>query len=140
MSTIKDGVYLFALPNSSGSCISDPGEGRYLPLLPPGAIDEDAHKIVVKWNEERGGYSLQFKKSGKYLAFEGPPGINNKLLDGDKPRYFKITEHVYDSEKYAITVSEDTKYHIGLAMERIFPPWVAMSSFPEVQAWDIKKV
>ncbi|CAE6498810.1 unnamed protein product [Rhizoctonia solani] len=138
MSRIEDGLYVIGLPFGE-SYITDPGEGRFLPLLPTGNLGKDANKIKLQYKEDKGAYSLQFEKSGKYLTFEGPPSINNKLLDGDKPRYFKIEAHPYAQGQYAIKVAEDKKFHIGLAMERIFPPWVAMNSFPEVQSWVIKK-
>ncbi|QRW10444.1 hypothetical protein RhiLY_09443 [Ceratobasidium sp. AG-Ba] len=120
--------------------VTDPGEGRWVPLLPRDTLGPDADKIELTFNIDKGGYSLKFKKSQKYLTFDGPPSINNKLLDGDKPRYFKIEQHSYDSDRYAIYVAEDKKFHLGLAMERIFPPWVAMNNFPEVQPWEIKRV
>ncbi|QRW10446.1 hypothetical protein RhiLY_09445 [Ceratobasidium sp. AG-Ba] len=118
--------------------ITDPGEDRWIPLLPHGSLGADADKIAVKFNVEK-GYTFQFTKSKKYITFDGPPSINNKLLDGDKPRYFKIEQHPYQLDCYAIKVAEDKNFHLGLAMERIFPPWIAMSNFPEKQPWKFEK-
>ncbi|CEL62831.1 hypothetical protein RSOLAG1IB_12581 [Rhizoctonia solani AG-1 IB] len=138
MSQIADGVYTISLPHGD-SRITDPGEGRWLNLLPGGSLGKDADKIRIKFNGDRGGYSLQFEKSGKYFTFEGSPFPNNKLLDGDKPRYFKIQKHEFYPDMYAINLSEDKNFHIAMAMERIYPPWVAMNSFPEMQPWKFEK-
>ncbi|CAE6426308.1 unnamed protein product [Rhizoctonia solani] len=138
MSKIEDGVYIISVPMGPG-CITDPGEGRWVPLVPHKSLGKDADKIKIKYNQDKGAYSLQFEKSGKYLTFEGSPSINNKLLDGDKPRYFKIAQHPYASDQYVIKVAEDPTYHIGIAMERIFPPWIAMTNLPEMQQWEINK-
>ncbi|KAG8685088.1 hypothetical protein FRC11_011147 [Ceratobasidium sp. 423] len=138
MSTIPDGVYIISVPMGPG-CITDPGEGRWVPLVPHNSLGKDADKIKIKYNHDQGAYSLQFEKSGKYLTFEGMPRMNNKLLDGDKPRYFKIDQHPYGPDQYAIKVAENKFFHVGLAMERVYPPWIAMTNLPEVQQWEIKK-
>ncbi|CAE6484085.1 unnamed protein product [Rhizoctonia solani] len=138
MSKIEDGVYIISVPMGPG-CITDPGEGRWVPLVPHNSLGKDADKIRIKYNHDQGAYSLQFEKSGKYLTFDGLPAMNNKLLDGDKPRYFKIEQHPYSPDQYAIKVAENRAFHIGLAMERVFPPWIAMTSLPEMQQWEIKK-
>ncbi|CAE6498880.1 unnamed protein product [Rhizoctonia solani] len=139
MSTIKDGVYALELPFEQGS-MTDTGDGRWISILQPGSLGPDAHKVKVVYNKDKGAYTLQFEKSELYITFEGKPMINNKLTPGDKPRYFQIKPHQYEEDKYIIIVAEDKKFHIGLAMERIFPPWVAMNDFPEKQAWLFRKV
>ncbi|KAG8708610.1 hypothetical protein FRC09_001141 [Ceratobasidium sp. 395] len=137
MTAVPDGVYAIQLPNSD-TAITDPGEGRYLHLLPHGALGQDADKIKVNYNGDKGAYSLQFEKSKKYLSYTDVPAMNNKLIDGDKPRYFKITKHDYYPDQFVITAAEDKNYHVGMALERIYPPWVALSSFPEKQPWSFK--
>ncbi|CCO36410.1 hypothetical protein RSOLAG1IB_11654 [Rhizoctonia solani AG-1 IB] len=139
MPGINDGVYTISIPFGPG-CITDPGEGRWVPLVPHGSLGPDADKILVRFNPDRGAYSLQFEKSKKYLTFEREPFPNNKLLDGDKPRYFKIEQHPYAPDQYMILVAEQSNYNIGPAMERIFPPWVAMGSSPQAQQWEFKKI
>ncbi|KAF8688603.1 hypothetical protein RHS03_09616, partial [Rhizoctonia solani] len=155
MSTIKDGIYALELPFEQGS-MTDTGDGRWISILQPGSLGPDAHKVKVVYNKDKGAYTLQFEKSELYITFEGKPMINNKLTPGDKPRYFQIKPHQYEEDKYmyvsgmprqnlslhadSIIVAEDKKFHIGLAMERIFPPWVAMNDFPEKQAWLFRKV
>ncbi|KEP47090.1 hypothetical protein V565_168650 [Rhizoctonia solani 123E] len=114
-------------------CITDPGEGRWVPLVPHKSLGKDADKA-------HSAYSFQFEKSEKYLTFEGMPSMNNKLLDGDKPRYFKIEEHPYHPDMHAIKIAENKSFHVGLAMEHILPPWIAMSSLPDMQQWKIKKI
>ncbi|CAE6461115.1 unnamed protein product [Rhizoctonia solani] len=138
MAAIPDGVYKIQLPHGN-SFITDPGEGRFLHLLPDEALGKNADKIKVTYNSERGAYSLQFEKSKKYLTFEREPSRNNKLVDGDKPRYFKIDKHSYYADHYAIYVAEDRQFHLGMAMERIYPPWVAMQNFPDIQPWKFDK-
>ncbi|CUA73470.1 hypothetical protein RSOLAG22IIIB_10829 [Rhizoctonia solani] len=138
MSKIEDGVYIISIPFGPG-CITDPGEGRWVPLVPHNSLGKDADRVKIAYSEERGAYSIQFEKSGKYVAYNGAPTMNNKLLDGDKPCYFKIEKHEYSPEQYAIKVAENKTFHVGLAMERVYPPWVAMTSLPEVQQWEIKK-
>ncbi|CAE6411121.1 hypothetical protein ACGC1H_006416 [Rhizoctonia solani] len=139
MSKIEDGVYIISVPMGPG-CITDPGEGRWVPLAPHKSLGKDADKIRIKYSHDKGAYSFQFEKSQKYLTFEGMPSMNNKLLDGDKPRYFKIEEHPYHPDMHAIKIAENKNFHVGLAMERILPPWIAMSNLPEIQQWEIKKV
>ncbi|KAG8707089.1 hypothetical protein FRC09_002033 [Ceratobasidium sp. 395] len=139
MTNIPDGCYFIQLPNSE-TAITDPGEGRYLHLLPHGTLGPDADKILVKHNDDKGAYSLQFEKSKKYLTYLNDPSMNNKLVDGDKPRYFKIAKHPYYPDQYVICAAEDKNYHVGMAMERIFPPWVALSALPETQPWSFKKL
>ncbi|KAF8600780.1 hypothetical protein BDV93DRAFT_510631 [Ceratobasidium sp. AG-I] len=120
--------------------VTDPGEGRFLHVLPHGALGEDADKIAIKYNADRGAYSLKFTKSGKFLTHADEPlHPNIKMVDGDKPAYFKITPHEYEKDKFCISHADNREYHVGLAMERIFPPWVALSNFPERQPWTIKK-
>ncbi|CAE6411109.1 hypothetical protein ACGC1H_006415 [Rhizoctonia solani] len=138
MSRIEDGVYIISVPFGPG-CITDPGEGRWVPLVPHGALGDKSDRIRIQYNHDRGAFSLQFEKSKKFMSFEGMPSMNNKLLDADKPRYFKIERHEYAPEQYAIYVAEHKAFHIGLAMERVYPPWIAMTSLPEVQQWEIKK-
>ncbi|KAF8600445.1 hypothetical protein BDV93DRAFT_525452 [Ceratobasidium sp. AG-I] len=139
MATIPDGTYCIELP-MGGPSITDSGEGRYLNLLPQGSLGPDAHKINIVYNSSQGAYAFKFAASGKCLTFLGEPGMNNKLVTGDKPRYFKISKHEYEQDKYTISVAEGKEFHIGMALERIFPPWVAMLSFPEKQAWSFKKL
>ncbi|CAE6445587.1 unnamed protein product [Rhizoctonia solani] len=139
MSHIGDGVYSITIPFGPG-CITDPGEGRWVPLVPSGSLGSDADKIRVVFNQDRGAYSLQFEKSKKYITFGGEPSMNNKLLTGDKPRYFKIEQHPYGPGQYAIKAAENKNFHLGLAMERVFPPWVAMTSLPEQQQWEFKEL
>ncbi|QRV96126.1 hypothetical protein RhiJN_24144 [Ceratobasidium sp. AG-Ba] len=138
-SSVPDGVYSICLPNSQ-DCITDTGEGRWLNLMQKGYLGPDAHKIIVKYIAERGGYYLQFEKSKKYITFDGEPSMNNKLLDGDKPRYFKITAHEYYPDLFVIAVAENKEYHLGMALERIFPPWVAMQNMEAAQPWHFASV
>ncbi|KAG8738962.1 hypothetical protein FRC12_016470 [Ceratobasidium sp. 428] len=136
---VPDGVYSIQLP-FGGSSITDTGEGRYISLLPPGELGEDADKIQVAYKHEKGAYSFRFEKSKKYLTWEGDLRMNTKLIDGDKPRYFRITKHDFQEDGFTIIAAEDKQYHVGLALERIFPPWVALSNFPEKQPWLFKGV
>ncbi|EUC61421.1 transmembrane protein, putative [Rhizoctonia solani AG-3 Rhs1AP] len=129
MSRIEDGVYIISVPFGPG-CITDPGEGRWVPLVPHNALGKDADKIIIQYNHDRGAFSLQFENSKKYITFDGIPSVNNKLKDGEKPRYFKIERHEFASDKYAICVAENKHFHVGMAMERVFPPWIAMSGLP----------
>ncbi|KAG9082631.1 hypothetical protein FS749_006704 [Ceratobasidium sp. UAMH 11750] len=133
-SPVPDGIYSISLPFNGGA-ITDPGEGRYLLLLKPDSLGPHAHKIKVVYKHEKGAYTLQFEHSKEYLTWDGVPSQNNKLLTGDKPRYFKITQHHYETDKFVISTAEDKFFHVGVALERIFPPWVALSNFPEKQAW-----
>ncbi|KAG8751316.1 hypothetical protein FRC12_012509 [Ceratobasidium sp. 428] len=135
---VPDGTYSIELP-FDGGCITDPGEGRFLHLLPHGVLGEDADKINVLYKPEKGCYIFQFAKSKKYLTWEGDLKTNTKLIDGDKPSCFKITKHNYEEDKFTISAAEDKQYHVGPALERIYPPWVAMLNFPEKQAWAFKK-
>ncbi|KAL8243843.1 hypothetical protein R6Q59_010101 [Mikania micrantha] len=137
MSDISEGVYAIQLPNSD-TCITDPGEGRYLNVLPKGSFGPDAYKIRVR-KESGGVYSLQFTASKKFITYNSDAGMNNKLVDGDKPKLFKIQKHEYYPDTWVITAAENQTYHVGLALERIYPPWVALSSFPERQAWSFVK-
>ncbi|KAG8738655.1 hypothetical protein FRC11_001214, partial [Ceratobasidium sp. 423] len=121
-STIADGVYSLELPFEQG-CICDTGEGRWVNILQPGSLGPDAHKVKVTHNKEKGAYSLQFEKSKLYITFDGLPKINNKLIPGHKPRYFRIEPHDYDEGKYVIIVAEAKQFHIGLSMDQIVPPW-----------------
>ncbi|CAE6411133.1 unnamed protein product [Rhizoctonia solani] len=139
MPAINDGVYSLELPFEQG-CISDTGSGRYINVLQPGSLGPDAHKVKVTYNKEKGAYTLQFEKSKLYVTFEDEPRVNNKLLPGNKPRYFRIEPHEYDEGKYVIVVAEAKIFHIGLSMERISPPWVAMTNFPEKQSWAFRKI
>ncbi|CAE6461104.1 unnamed protein product [Rhizoctonia solani] len=139
MSTVPDGVYSLELPFEQGS-ITDTGHGRWINILQPGSLGPDAHKVKVTYNKDKGAYTLQFEKSKLYITYEQEPRVNNKLIPGDKPRYFQIKPHDYDEDKYVIIVAEDKKFHVGLAMERIYPPWVAMTNFPEKQAWAFRKI
>ncbi|KDN47618.1 hypothetical protein RSAG8_03408, partial [Rhizoctonia solani AG-8 WAC10335] len=59
-------------------------------------------------------------------------------MDSHKARYFKIEQHPYG--QWAIKIAENLYYHVGIATERIIPPWVAMTSHDEVQQWEIKKI
>ncbi|CUA77382.1 hypothetical protein RSOLAG22IIIB_12716 [Rhizoctonia solani] len=136
MSKIEDGVYIISVSIRPG-CITDPGEGRWVPLVPHKSLGKDADRIKIKYSEDQGAYSLQFEKSGKYLTFEGLPALSNKLLDGDKPRYFKNEQQPYGPDKYAnsvanslltvglcsIKVAENKFFRIVLAMERVIPLW-----------------
>ncbi|QRV81690.1 hypothetical protein RhiJN_09705 [Ceratobasidium sp. AG-Ba] len=135
---VPDGVYSCELPN--GVCITDSGEGRWLNLMPPNSLGRDAHKIIVKYNLDRGAYSLQFEKSKSYLTFDGVPSNNNKLLPGDKPRYFTITPHEYEKDKFVIGIKENKEDHLGMARELIYPPWVAMNNMQVAQAWHLASV
>lgn len=117
MSVIPDGTYSIELPFGNGA-ITDPGEGRFLNILPQGSLGPDAHKvswliwstgaiiivlalqIKIAYKSDKGGYALQFVKSGKYLTWNDEPSMNNKLVTGDKPRYFRITPHDYERDKY----------------------------------------
>ncbi|KAJ1301167.1 hypothetical protein OPQ81_003578 [Rhizoctonia solani] len=139
MSNIENGVYIFSVPMGQG-CITDPGEGRFLHLLPHGALGEDADKIRVNYNQDKGAYSLQFEKSKKYLSFLGEPSMNNKLVPDDKPRYFKIERHPYYPDMHVVKIAEDKSFHVGMALERIFPPWIAMTKLPEMQPWEVKQI
>jgi len=131
-------AYSIELPFGGGN-ITDTGEGRYLNLLPQGSLGPDAHKIKVVYNSDKGGYAFQFANSGKYLTWINEPSMNNKLVTGDKPRYFRITPHEYEKDKYTISIVEAKEYHLGPALERIYPPWVALLAFPERQAWAFNK-
>ncbi|KAB5591456.1 hypothetical protein CTheo_5101 [Ceratobasidium theobromae] len=135
---IPDGVYSIELPHGN-SAITDSGEGHWLNLMHPGDLGKDADKIEVKYNDSHGAYSFKFKASKKYITFNGQPSMNNKLLTGDKPRYFKIAQHEQYPEQYVIYVAENIHYHLAIALERIYPPWVAMELTPEKQPWDFKK-
>jgi hypothetical protein len=46
MHKIADGTYAIALPHGN-TTITDPGEGRWLNLLPPGSLGNDADKVRV---------------------------------------------------------------------------------------------
>ncbi|KAG9120730.1 hypothetical protein FRC07_003651 [Ceratobasidium sp. 392] len=136
---VPDGVYSISLSSGGAGSITDTGEGRYLSLLPHGALGDDADKINVAYKPEKGAYSLQFAKSGKYLTWLDEPRMNNKLVTGDKPRYFKIAKHEYYEDLFIISVAEDKQYHLAMALERIFPPWVALNNYPDKQPWGFKK-
>ncbi|KAG8708609.1 hypothetical protein FRC09_001140 [Ceratobasidium sp. 395] len=137
---VPDGVYSIQLPFGGGS-ITDAGEGRYLNLLDPGTLGPDAHKIKAYYKDDKGAYSLQFEKSGKYLTWADETlHMNTKLVVGDKPRYFKIAKHQFEEDKFSISAADDKQYHVGLALERIYPPWVALLNFPEKQPWAFNKV
>ncbi|CAE6431298.1 unnamed protein product [Rhizoctonia solani] len=138
-SNISDGVYSLELPFEQG-CICDTGEGRWVNVLQPGSLGPDAHKVKVTYHKDKGAYSLQFEKSELYLTFDGMPTINNKLIPGHKPRYFRIEPHDYDEDKHTIIVDEDKHFHIGLAMERVFPPFVAMNNLSAKQSWAFRKI
>ncbi|KDN47617.1 hypothetical protein RSAG8_03407, partial [Rhizoctonia solani AG-8 WAC10335] len=112
MPTIDDGVYSLELPFEQG-CISDTGVGRYINILQPGSLGPDAHKVKVTYNKEKGAYTLQFEKSKLYITFEDEPRVNNKLLPGNKPRYFRIEPHDYDEGNYVIIVSEPNNSTLG---------------------------
>lgn len=58
------------------------------------------HQIKVAYNSNRGAYSFQFSKSGKYLTYLGELFMNSKLVTGDKPAWFKITKHHYELDKF----------------------------------------
>ncbi|KAG8700503.1 hypothetical protein FRC11_012876, partial [Ceratobasidium sp. 423] len=103
------------------------------------SLGPEAHKVKVVYHKDKGAYSLQFEKSKEYIGYEGEPEMNKKLIDSDKPRYFKLQPHEYQHGKYVIVPVENKAFHVGLAMERIFPPWVALSSLPEKQAWAFEK-
>ncbi|KAG9086942.1 hypothetical protein FS749_003269 [Ceratobasidium sp. UAMH 11750] len=139
VNSIPDGIYTIELPFGQGA-ITDTGEGRYLNLLPHGSLGPDADKISAVYKAERGGYALQFEKSKKYLTWVEALRMNTKLVAGDKPRHFQITRHDYQEDMFVISVVEDKQYHVGLALERIVPPWIALSNFPEKQAWAFKSV
>ncbi|QRW10447.1 hypothetical protein RhiLY_09446 [Ceratobasidium sp. AG-Ba] len=66
--------------------------------------------------------------------------MNNNLLTGNKPRYFHIEQHPYYGDMFVIRLVENKDYSLAMALERIFPPWVAMNNFPDTQAWDFKGV
>ncbi|QRW10450.1 hypothetical protein RhiLY_09449 [Ceratobasidium sp. AG-Ba] len=135
---VPDGIYCIKLPHSD-SCISDPGQNHYLHLVPRDE-DGDAHKIEVQYKAERNGYVFRFEKSQKFLTWEDVPSKNTKLVPGDKPRYFTIKPHSDEKDFFAIGIVESKEFHVGMAKERIFPAWVALSDSDAVQPWRFEGV
>ncbi|QRV96125.1 hypothetical protein RhiJN_24143 [Ceratobasidium sp. AG-Ba] len=133
---VPDGIYCIQVPYEGGG-ITDVGEGRWLEFLPKGNLGPDAHKVVVKYNMDKNAYSFQFEKSKKFITYGNEPSMNNKLVLGDKPRYFTIRPHEYETDQFVIGVAEKKEYNVAMALERIYPPWVAMSNFSPPQPWHI---
>ncbi|KAI4190744.1 MAG: hypothetical protein L6R41_000606 [Letrouitia leprolyta] len=98
MATIPDGLYSISLPFGAGD-ITDAGQGRFLNLLPRGALGPDASKINVKYVADK-GYTFQFSGSGSFISYEGAPRMNNKLMPTSSTRYFDIQKHDYEEDKF----------------------------------------
>lgn len=133
MATIPDGLYSISLPFGGGD-ITNAGEGRILSLLPRGSLGPDASKISVKYVTGK-GYTFLFPNPGTYVSYDGEPRMNNKLMPTTTTRYFNIEKHEYDEGKFVILVADNKDFSVAPALERIYPPWVAMVAFPEKQPW-----
>ncbi|KAG8708608.1 hypothetical protein FRC09_001139 [Ceratobasidium sp. 395] len=137
---LPDDVYSIQLPYGNNLAITDPGEGRWVHLLPEGEAGPDAHKIKIVYHTSKGAYALIFRLTDKYLRFDDSPSEAKKLVDGDEPRFFKIAKHEYYPNQYVMTVLEDRQLHIGVSSEQVNPPEIALREYPEKQPWVFKRM